>query len=195
VLRFYWRLVKRTPLLLWRALTGLDKVIGALTLAFGVVGLGAWQQLLPWWLPFVAFGVLLYYGFLRENYEEYLAVEGERDTLKESVETDEKRAVIGEGLQQLYGQGAELRIEVMNSTDETPASECDEKLTMWRQSVIGYLMENASTGKAQYVDGVTSVSAATITGMKSETTRREKETIVLHLNERLKRLADVMREY
>jgi hypothetical protein len=110
-------------------------------------------------------------------------------------ETEEKRAAISTGLQRLYGEGAELRSEVMNSTDETPASECDEKLTTWRQSVIDYLMENASTGKAQYVDGVISVSAATISGMKSKTTRREKETIVLHLNERFKRLAEVMREY
>jgi hypothetical protein len=31
--------------------------------------------------------------------------------------------------------------------------------------------------------------------MKSDTTRGDKETIFLHLNERLKRLADVMREY
>ncbi len=43
--------------------------------------------------------------------------------------------------------------------------------------------------------GVTSVKAATIMGMKSSATRDEKETIVLHLQERLKRLAEVMREY
>jgi hypothetical protein len=72
---FYWRLVKRTPRLLWRALTGLDTVTGLLTLAFGAVGVGAWQQLLPWWSPFVAFAVILFYGFLRENYEEYLQVQ------------------------------------------------------------------------------------------------------------------------
>ena len=195
MLRFYWRLVKRTPRLLWRSLTGLDKVTGALTLAFSVVGIGAWQLLLPWWSPFAAFGVVLFYGFLKENYEEYLTVEQERDQLQSEKETEEKRAAIGVGLQDLYGQGVALRAEIVNSTDETPASECNDKLTEWRQSVIDYLVENASTGKAQYVDGVTSVSAATISGMKSETTRREKETSVLHLQERLKRLAEVMREY
>jgi len=195
VLRFYWRLVKRTPLLLWRSLTGLDTITGALTIVFGVVGIGAWQQLLPWWVPFAAFGAILFYGFLRENYEEYLAVEGERDTLKEERETEEKRAAIGAGLQLIYGQGAALRAEVMDSTDESPASEWQERLTAWRQSVIDYLVENASVGKAQYVDGVTSVPAVSRSGMKSHTTRREKETIVSHLDERLKRLADVMREY
>jgi cyanate permease len=53
----------------------LDKVAGALTLVFAAVGVGAWQQLLPWWAPFAAFAIILFYGFLRENYEEYLRVE------------------------------------------------------------------------------------------------------------------------
>jgi hypothetical protein len=195
VLRFYWRLVKRTPVLLWRAVTGLDKIIGALVLVFGAVGLSAWQQLLPWWSPFVAFGTILFYGFLRENYEEYAAVESERDGLQEGVETNEKGAAIGLGLQELYGRGADLRAQIVESTDETLANECDKKLSMWRHDVIDYLVENVLPGKAQYVDGVTSVSAATISGMKSTTTRREKETIVLHLQERLNRLAEVKREY
>jgi hypothetical protein len=68
MLRFYWRLVKRTPVLLWRALTGLDTITGALALAIGAVGLSAWQRLLPWWSPFAALGVILFYGFLREIY-------------------------------------------------------------------------------------------------------------------------------
>ena len=83
----------------------------------------------------------------------------------------------------------------MGSTDDSAPDVWNERLVEWRQRVIDYLAENASTGKAQYVDGVTSVSAATISGMKSSATRREKETIVLHLQERLKRLADVMKEY
>lgn len=195
MLRFYWQLVKRTPALLWHSLKGLDKVTGALTLLFGAVGFGAWQDALPAWTPFAAFGVVLLYGFLRANYEDYLAIEHERNTLKERQETREKRAVIGAGLQGLYAQGVKLRAEIVNSTDETPADECNERLTVWRQGVIDYLVENASTGKAQYVDGVTSVSAVSRPAMKSNTTRNEKETIVSHLEERLKRLAEVMREY
>jgi hypothetical protein len=195
MLRFYWRLVKRTPVLLWRALTGLDTITGALALAIGAVDLSAWQRLLPWWSPFAALGVILFYGFLREIYESYLVVEGERDALKKDVETKEKRAAVGAGLQQLYNRGLALRAEVMNSTDETPASECREDLRAWRQSVMEYLAENATAGKAQYVDGVTSVKAFFITGMKSEATRNDKETVVLHVDERLKRLAEVMREY
>lgn len=143
----------------------------------------------------MAFGALLFYGFLRENYEEFSAVESERDTLKEGVETEEMRATIADELQGLYGQGFDLRVEIMNSTDEMPASECNEKLAEWRHSVIDYLVANVSMGKAQYVDGVTSVWAVSRSGMKSNTTRHEKETIVSHLDERLTRLAEVMRDY
>jgi hypothetical protein len=153
-------LVKRTPLLLWRTLTGLDKVTGVLTLAFSAVGIGAWQQLLPWWSPFVAFGGLLFYGFLRENYEEHLKVEKDRNKLQCEQETKEKRAAIGAGLLQLYDNGAKLAREVKNSTDDSPPSVWDDKLLSWRDDVAGYLEDNVSAGKAQYVDGVQSVSVA-----------------------------------
>ena len=115
MLRFYWRLVKRTPVLLWRSLTGLDKVTGVLALVFGAVGLSAWQQLLPWWSPFVAFGVILLYGFLRENYEEYLTVERERDrlrnekqTLEEQAASEEQRAALKEVLAEAMREGEKL---------------------------------------------------------------------------------------
>jgi hypothetical protein len=98
----------------------LDTTTGALPLAFGAVGLSAWQRLRSWWSPFAALGVILFYGLLSENYESYLAVEGERDALKKDVETNEKRAAVGAGLQQLYNRGLALGAEVMNSTDETP---------------------------------------------------------------------------
>lgn len=143
----------------------------------------------------MAFGGLLFYGFLRENYEEHLKVEKDRNKLQCEQETKEKRAAIGAGLLQLYDNGAKLAREVKNSTDDSPPSVWDDKLLSWRDDVAGYLEDNVSAGKAQYVDGVQSVSAARISGMKSDTTRGDKETIFLHLNERLKRLADVMREY
>ena len=121
--RFYWRLVKRTPLLLWRSLTDLDKITGALALAFGAAGLSAWQQWLPWWSPFVAFGVILLYGFLKENYEEHLAVERERDRLQVEKEalgqqtaTQEQRAALKEVLAEAIREGRKLRKS--NPTDE-----------------------------------------------------------------------------
>lgn len=188
-------MLKRTPKLLWQSLTEADKIVGALTFAAVAFGFGAVREWLPWWAPLATLAVLLLYGFLKENYEEYSKADTERANLQKGVETAEKRAAIGAGLQQLYEQGATLRIELVNSTDETTVEESREKLRAWAQSVLDYVDENVSRGKAQYVDGVTSVSAASISGMKSVSTRREKETIVLHLQERLKRLAEVMKDY
>ncbi len=143
----------------------------------------------------MAFGVILFYGFLRENYEEYLEVDTERDELLEGKETEEQRAAIGAGLLQFYDRGAELRMEVMNSTDESPSSVWQNELSSWRVDVVGYLEDNVSAGRAQYMDAVMSVRAVSRSGMKSHTTRPEKEVIVSHLDERLKRLAEVLREY
>ena len=91
MLRFYWRLVKCTPSLLWRSITEMDKIVGALSLTFAAVGFVTWQEVLPWWSPFAAFALILFYGFLRTNYEEYLVVEGERNQLRETQETPRKR--------------------------------------------------------------------------------------------------------
>jgi len=108
VLRFYWRLIKRTPVFFWRALTGLDKVAGALALLFGAIGIGAWSQLLPLWTPFAAYGVILLYSFLRANYEEYIAVEGERDALIERLETAERRKALNDLLGDALKEGRSL---------------------------------------------------------------------------------------
>lgn len=116
MLRFYWRLIKRTPVLLWRALTGLDKVAGVLTLLFGVIGIGAWRELFPLWTPFAAFGVILLYGFLRANYEDHLVVEAARDKatsekyrLRDRLSTVAKRKAVKDLLAEAADEGKELR--------------------------------------------------------------------------------------
>lgn len=85
--RFYGRVLLRIPSLLLEALKRLDAGVGMLTLVFGAVGFVTWQQLLPWWSPFVAFGAILFYGFLSANYEEYANVDRERGRLQ--TENDE----------------------------------------------------------------------------------------------------------
>lgn len=152
------------------------------------VGFSRWWALAPLVL-------LVLYGLMKANYEEYSKVKTERDELLEEKETEEQRAAIGAGLLQLYDRGAEMRVEVMNSTDESPPSVWQDGLSSWRVDVVGYLEDNVSAGKAQYVDAVRSVRAVSRSGMKSHTTRPKKEVIVGHLDERLTRLAEVMREY
>jgi hypothetical protein len=152
--------------LLWRSLTGLDRVTGALALAFGVVGLSAWQQLLPWWSPFVAFGVILLYGFLRENYEENLAVERERDDakrkgnkLEQRLEDKAKRKAVNEllgnaleeGLSLKQGRRYALESENQNLGDIEIGDEYqaryDEEVRTWVDRT--YNLINDAFGKAE----------------------------------------------
>lgn len=192
-LAFWWDVFKRTLRLLLGLYKRADLVGGFLTwLGVGVV---AYLDLIPLRAAVYVGVVLALYAVMAAIFEKFRAVEGERDALRAGVETEEKRAAIATGLQRLYNNGVALRTEVFNSTDETPVSECQENMRAWQQGVIDYLAGNVSRGKAQYVDGVTSVRAASLPGMPSIETRGDKETIVLHLDARLKRLAEVMREY
>lgn len=88
-----------------------------------------------------------------------------------------------------------MKAGIIVSDDESPASEWQEEFLNWRENVYQYLYTNVSGGRAEYVDGVSSVSAASISGMKSFATRREKESIILHLDARLNRLTEVLKEY
>jgi hypothetical protein len=56
----------------------------------------------------VAFGVILLYGFLRANYEEYLAIGVERDTFKKSVETARRRKAVNDLLGDAVEEGRKL---------------------------------------------------------------------------------------
>jgi hypothetical protein len=196
---FYWRSIRRIPGLAAEAVKRVDTLHGWLTIivwmTIGGTVAGAWWQELPWRYPVAAFSAFLVYGFLKAVYQEYSEVEEERDELKERVVTDEKRAAIGAGLQRLYSDGEQLMAEIMDSTDESSPDVWEERQLGWRQNVIDYLKENVSVGKAQYVDGVTSVNGATIMGMKSDGTLEDKTIIVLHIEEQLKRLREVMKDY
>jgi hypothetical protein len=200
--RFYLYAVRQLPAILGKAalwyitiLTAIGSTIGYLGIRQGKSLVSWWQGLSPLWgavVPVVLVGVVL---FLVAVHRQFREVERERDALKEKLDADERRATIAVGLDHLYEWGATLRMEVFNSTDETPVSECQDKLKEWRRGLWDYLERHVSTGQARYVDGVASVKAFTIMGMKSNTTRNEKETIILHIDERLARLAEVMREY
>jgi len=193
VLRFYGRLLLQTPRLLWDSARLWVEIAGVYTVTVGIIGVGMWSFPPAWAL--VPIGLFFVYGLLKANYLKHVKVREERDQLQGRQETEAKRAAVSAGLLRLYDRGAELRMEVMNSTDESPPSVWQDRLRSWRVDALDYLEDNVSAGKAQYVDAVMSVRAAAISGMKSETTRHEKTICVLHLNERLKRLAEVMREY
>jgi hypothetical protein len=68
--RFYGRVVRRTPKVFLQSLRRMDTGSGVLTLIFVGAGFATWQQILPFWAPYAAFGVILLYGFLQATYEE-----------------------------------------------------------------------------------------------------------------------------
>lgn len=99
----------RSPGVLYQSLARVDKVAGVLTVAFVGAGVDAvWSEYLPWWAPYAAFGILLLYGFVRANYEEYLAVETERDELRAGRATTDKRAALKDALAAADEKGHEL---------------------------------------------------------------------------------------
>lgn len=173
MLRFYWRLVKRTPSLLWQSLTGLDKIAGALTLAFGAFGVGAWQQLVPVWSPFAAFGVIFLYGFLRANYEEHLAVEGERDELRRGRTTGERRGALKDALAEADESGHGLHAS-------NPSMEAARK---WVTQVHNLIEAGLGKGEARLF-----LSDAGYTFMADQHSTRQK----LWVEGRLRRLAELI---
>ncbi|HSH58871.1 MAG TPA: hypothetical protein VK988_04355 [Acidimicrobiales bacterium] len=88
---FYWRLLRYTPVLLWKA--G-ERVVTAISL--GVAALTAlnrewltWTQasaagISPAW-GFLPVGLLFLYGLLRANYEAYQRIDRERGALAEKL--------------------------------------------------------------------------------------------------------------
>jgi hypothetical protein len=89
MLRFYWKLLRRTPLLLWESARKWDTVAGIATLC--LLGLGVKVDWMPWWLVFVPILLLFLYGLLNANYEAFRDIEQSRDALKETNEAVEKR--------------------------------------------------------------------------------------------------------
>ncbi len=139
--------------------TGADLLYKILLLLFagatspvssGVLNL--WEGISPWWLlvPVSLLFVHALFEHVRKNLQK---VEAEKAQLEKKIETEEQRTVIGNELQQLYRQGLDLRAGVMDSDDESPASEWQERFVEWRQNTFGYLHANVSVGKAEYVDG------------------------------------------
>jgi hypothetical protein len=132
---------------------------------------------------------------MRANYEAFQKVKAEKDALEEQVADKNKRAAIATELQNLHDDGLVLRAQIIESSDESPVDIWQEGTASWRDNLFEYLRENVSAGKAKYVDSVTSVARVNYRGMKSYNTRQEKAAIVALIDERLKRLVEVMREY
>jgi hypothetical protein len=102
---------------------------------------------------------------------------------------------IGGILNSHYRIGLDLKRFIFESDDAVHIDECQKRYREWREGYFNYIRDRISLGKAQYVDSVPSVSAASILGMKAGQYCDAKETLILHIEARMKRLADLMRDY
>jgi hypothetical protein len=84
---FYRRVVRHTPSVLLQALKRMDTGVGMLSLVFAAAGFAAWQDYLPWWGPYAAFGAILFYGFLQSAFEE-----SQRETANVALDMGKLRA-------------------------------------------------------------------------------------------------------
>jgi hypothetical protein len=102
---------------------------------------------------------------------------------------------ISAALQKFYDDGQILKNALYSSDDTMSATVANQLFQQWRSRLREYISQHISTGKAQYVDGIPSVMSMSYNGMKSVTTRTEKENLITHINARLERLSEVMKNY
>ena len=82
MLRFYGKVLQRTPTLLWESAKAWDTVAGVATLC--LLGLGVSVEWIPWWAVFAPIALLFFYGALRANYEAFQTIARERDSLSKN---------------------------------------------------------------------------------------------------------------
>jgi hypothetical protein len=110
VRHFYGRLAKQALPLLWEAFKRGDAIAALLAFLFGIAGLTWVLQLIPWWIPVGALGLLFLYGLLRANYEEFQKVEGAKQDLESKLASTEKRKAVKDLLGVAVEQGEDLRV-------------------------------------------------------------------------------------
>src|SRR5215210_2194937 len=91
--RFYWKLLRRTPFLLWESAKKWNTVAGIATLC--LLGFGVRVAWMPWWLVFLPIVLLFLYGLMKANHEEFRKIEQGRNESRTTLKTLEQ------GLQEL----------------------------------------------------------------------------------------------
>lgn len=117
-LRFYWKLLQRTPILLWESAKKWDTVAGIAT--FCLLGLQVKVEWLPWWMIFVPIGLLFLYGVLKFNYEEFRGLERRIGGLEAELSgAAQQRDEASKQLHNVRGRVAELEDESMRLAVQT----------------------------------------------------------------------------
>lgn len=118
MLRFYGKLLRRTPTLLWESAKKWDAVAGVATLC--LLGLGVTIEEVPWWVVFAPIGLLFLYGMLKSNYEEFRGLERRIGELEaELAGATQQRDEANKQLHKARATVAELEDESMTLAVQT----------------------------------------------------------------------------
>jgi hypothetical protein len=105
---------------------------------------------------------------------------------------DTRQAV--DAIQTTHDSGVSLKERIYRSGDETPIAEWGQQYHAWRAEMKKVVAKYVGTGKAQYADGIQMVPMGDLVGMPNSAERQQKIQIIRHLNARLERLAEIMRD-
>lgn len=107
MLRYYWSLLRRMPILLWGSAKRWEAVVGVITLCLTALGVSVgWR---PWWVVFAPILLLFLYGLLRTNYETFLEVESVKDKLETRLAASKKRRAVKDLLGNAVDEGKNLQ--------------------------------------------------------------------------------------
>lgn len=114
MLRYYWGLIRRAPMLVWEAskvwttLTAVATLYLALSPELASWGLGVFGAISPLW-ALVPVGFLFLFGLLRASYEEFQDTDKKASELEKTVATASKRKTVKDLLAEAVDEGNELR--------------------------------------------------------------------------------------
>lgn len=103
MLRFYWKLLRRTPILLWKSAKQWDAIAGIVSLC--LLGLRVSVEWLPWWVIVAPIGILFLYGLIKANYETFQEIEADKAAMKKNLAGITKRKAVKDLLGNAVDEG------------------------------------------------------------------------------------------
>jgi hypothetical protein len=120
----------------------------------------------------------------------------ERDALKAQLDTREgdekKRTEIVSALERVVTVGRQARQALFNSTDDNVSAEKAEEIFRQFRGLVRETLKGYLPTKLIFVDDIPTVDARDFADMKSDKTRPRKTVLILHIDERLKRVGSVL---
>src|SRR5215213_5863501 len=127
-------------------------------------------------------------GLARANYQHVLALEQKNEGLQAAVERKQRTEETERRLIAVHERGITLRATLVASTDNSMSVEDAKRLfNQWRAELRSSVTEGIGSGAAVQVDSIPTVMAMSMRTM-SQRTAEEKVNLILHVDERLKRL-------